>query len=159
MTDKGMIMTDYFFELGEWYNIQDTDREGSLLKVTMIGGVVDGVTSYIDGAPEFAVGEKSFLLLKKMDSKIYLSNFTMGKYKIEEKDGEKYYISSVFPMDPDIGRVKRERMITVVKANISEIHNKSLNSACRSFISTMASADKPSTVTSTIMPLGSRYFL
>jgi hypothetical protein len=121
MNKMGVIMTDYIFKLGESYNILDTDLEGEFLKVSLIGGNVDGVTSYIDGAPEFAVGEESFLLLKKIESKIYISNFTMGKYKIEEVSGQKYYISSVFPMDTDIGRVKKERMIEVIKTKFKQV--------------------------------------
>lgn len=121
MNKMGVIMTDYIFTLGESYNILDTDLEGEYLKVSLIGGSIDGVTSYIDGAPEFEVGEKAFLLLKKIESKIYISNFTMGKYKIEEVSGQKYYVSSVFPMDSDIGRVKKERMIEVIKTKLKQV--------------------------------------
>ena len=115
MNKSGVIMTDYIFNLGEAYNLSDADFEGKSLKITMMGGTVNGVTSFIDGAPEFTVGEKSFLLLKKIESKIYISNFTMGKYKIEEKEGKTYYVSSVFPMDAEMGRVAKERMIDLVK--------------------------------------------
>jgi hypothetical protein len=121
MNKMGVIMTDYIFNLGESYNILDSDLEGEFLKLSLIGGSVDGVTSYIDSAPEFSVGEKAFLLLKKIESKIYISNFTMGKYKIEEVSGQKYYVSTVFPMDSDIGRVKKERMIEVIKTKLKQI--------------------------------------
>lgn len=115
MNKIGLILTEYSFSVGESYNVDNSDLEGELLKITMTGGTVNGVTSYIDGAPEFAVGEKSFLLLKKIESKNYLSNFTMGKYKIENRDGQIYYVSSVFPYDADLGQVKKERMIDLVK--------------------------------------------
>ncbi len=115
MNKVGMIMTDFSFKVIEGHNISESDLNGELLTITMSGGSLNGITSYIDGAPEFAVGEKSFLLLKKIESKLYLSNFTMGKYKIEESDGETYYVSSVFPYDSDLGRVKKERMIDLMK--------------------------------------------
>lgn len=115
MNKVGMIMTDFSFKLTEGYNLNDSDMNGDLLTITMTGGTMNGVTSYIDGAPEFTVGEKSFLLLKKIESKIYLSNFTMGKYKIEESEGQTYYVSSVFPSDPDLGKVKKERMVDLMK--------------------------------------------
>jgi hypothetical protein len=118
MNKMGVIMTDYYFEKGYTLNVQDKDLDGEFIKITLIGGKVDGVTSYIDGAPEFEVGEKSFLLLKVIDSKMYISNFTMGKYKVEEAEGKTFYVSSVFPQDPDIGRVSHERMITVLKSKI-----------------------------------------
>ncbi len=115
MNKMGLIFTEYTFAMNESYNVDNSDLDGEFLKITMTGGTVNGVTSFIDGAPEFAVGEKSFLLLKKIESKIYLSNFTMGKYKIENRDGQIYYISSVFPYDADIGQVKKERMIDMIK--------------------------------------------
>jgi hypothetical protein len=121
MNKTGVIMTDYIFSIGEAHNILDSDLDGEFLKITLVGGTVDGVTSFIDGAPEFAVGEKAFLLLKKIESKIYISNFTMGKYKIEEEVGQKYYVSSVFPLDSDIGRVKKERMIEVIKSKLKQV--------------------------------------
>lgn len=111
----GMIFTEFSFQVGESYNIESSDLDGELLKINMTGGTVNGLTSFIDGAPDFVVGEKSFLLLKRIDSKMYLSNFTMGKYKIEEKDGETYYSSVVFPLDPEIGKVKKEKMIDMIK--------------------------------------------
>lgn len=112
----GMILTEYIFTVGESYNLDNGDMEGEFLKITMTGGTVDGVTSFIDGAPEFGVGEKSFLLLKKIEGKIYLSNFTMGKYKIQEEEGKIYYISSVFPKDKEIGKVSKEHMLDMIKS-------------------------------------------
>ncbi len=115
MTPMGLIQTTYKFIVHESYNLSDSDLDGELLSITMTGGTVGNLTSYIDGAPEFSVGEKSFLLLKKQDGKMYLSNFTMGKYKILDHDGQKYYVSTVFPADRDLGRVKKERMIEIIK--------------------------------------------
>lgn len=115
MNKMGMIFTEFTFLVGDSYNIVGSDLDGELLKLNMTGGTVNGVTSFIDGAPDFAVGEKSFLLLKRIESKMYLSNFTMGKYKIEEHDGQIYYVSTVFPQDAEIGRVKKEKMIDMIK--------------------------------------------
>ncbi len=115
MNNIGLIFTEYTFAMSESYNVENSDLDGEFLKITMTGGTVNGVTSFIDGAPDFSVGEKSFLLLKKIDSKMYISNFTMGKYKVENREGQIYYVSSVFPYDGDIGQVKKERMIDLVK--------------------------------------------
>lgn len=115
MNPMGLILTEYTFSVLESYNLENGDLDGEYLKITMTGGTVDGVTSFIDGAPEFVIGEKSFLLLKKIDSKMYLSNFSMGKYKIIEHEGQTYYVSSVFPHDRQIGRVKKERMIELLR--------------------------------------------
>ena len=110
-----IIMTDYSFRVIEGFNLNESEIDNNVLTISMAGGTIDGITSFIDSAPEFSVGEKSFLLLKKIESKFYLSNFTMGKYKIEEVDGQVFYISSVFPNDKDLGRVKKERMIDLMK--------------------------------------------
>lgn len=111
----GMITTDFSFKVTESFNLDESDISKDVLTITLAGGTIDGLTSYIDSAPEFANGEKSFLLLKKIESKIYLSNFTMGKFKIEEVDDQIYYVSAVFPDDSDMGRVKKERMVDLMK--------------------------------------------
>ena len=121
MNKMGLILTEYTFNVGESYNVESGDLDGDLLKITMTGGTVNGVTSFIDGAPEFVVGEKSFLLLKKIESKIYISNFTLGKYKIQEDAGQIYYVSSVFPNDSDIGKVKKDRMIDAIKSKFKTV--------------------------------------
>ena len=115
MNKIGMIMTEFTFSVNESYNIEDADLDGEFLKITMTGGSVNGVTSFIDGAPEFAIGEKSFLLLKKIESKMYLSNFTMGKYKIQENNGKVIYVSTVFPTHAELGQVEKNKMIELVK--------------------------------------------
>jgi hypothetical protein len=116
MNKTGLIMTEFTFGILDSYALETSDLDGEFLKLTMAGGTLDGVTSYIEGAPEFQVGEKSFLLLKKIESKIYLSNFTMGKYKIENVEGQSYYVSSVFPADQELGRVKKEKMVELMKS-------------------------------------------
>lgn len=111
----GTIMTEYSFDVLEAYNLSDEDLENQKLKLTMPGGSFEGITSVIDGAPQFNQEERSFLLLKKIESKIYLSNFSLGKFKIEEQDGKVFYVSEVFPTDPKIGRIAKNKMIELMK--------------------------------------------
>ncbi|MDO9180792.1 MAG: hypothetical protein Q7U04_00220 [Bacteriovorax sp.] len=113
---SGLTMTEYSFNVLESYNLSEDDLENQKIKLTMPGGTYNGVTSVIDGAPEFNKNEKTFLLLKKIDSKIYLSNFTLGKFKIQEMDGKVFYISDVFPTDPKIGKISKEAMIELMKS-------------------------------------------
>ena len=112
---SGMIMTEYSFDVLESYNFAVDDFDNQQLKLTMPGGTYDGVTSMIDGAPQFVQNEKSFLLLKKIESKIYLSNFTLGKFKIQNMEGHTFYVSEVFPSDPNIGKISKEKMINLMK--------------------------------------------
>lgn len=111
----GAIMTEYSFNVLEAYNVYENDLENQKLKLTMPGGTFEGITSMIDGAPQFNAEEKSFLLLKKIESKIYLSNFTLGKFKIQEQNGKTYYVSEVFPSDPNIGKIAKEQMVELMK--------------------------------------------
>lgn len=111
----GTIMTDFSFNVIEGFNLSGDDVVGNVLRITMSGGTIDGITSFIDSAPEFTEGEKSFLLFKKIESRLYLSNFSMGKYKIENVHDQIYYISTVFPFDKDLGVVKKERMVDLMK--------------------------------------------
>lgn len=115
MNKMGIIQTEYSFSLLENYNVSESDLEMDLLKITMVGGTYEGVTSFIEGAPDFQVGERSFLLFKKIESKIYLSNFTLGKFKIQTSNGETYYSSVVFPEDSELGKIKKEKMIELVR--------------------------------------------
>lgn len=111
----GGIMTEYRFEVLESYNLSEEELDQNQLKISMPGGTYEGITAMIDGAPQFKEGERSFLLLKKIESKIYLSNFTLGKYKIQTYEGKDYYVSEVFPMDRNIGRISKEKMIELMK--------------------------------------------
>lgn len=112
---SGLIMTEYSFDVLESYNLSDDDLDNQKLKISMPGGTFNGITSMIDGAPQFNKDERSFLLLKKIDSKVYLSNFTLGKFKIQDYEGKTYYVSEVFPMDPKVGRISKEKMIELMK--------------------------------------------
>lgn len=129
----GLIMTEYSFDVLEAYNLLDADLENAKLKLTMPGGTFDGITSMIDGAPQFKQDEKSFLLLKKIDSKIYLSNFTLGKFKIQELEGKTFYVSEVFPYDINIGRIPKDKMIDLMKTkwktSFTDQSDKVVNSA------------------------------
>ncbi len=113
--ESGQTVTEYSFDVLKSYNFSSNESENKQLKLTMLGGTYNGITSKIDGAPQFNENEKTFLLLKTVDSKIYLSNFTLGKYKIQEIDGKTYYVSEVFPLNPQIGRITQNKMIELME--------------------------------------------
>ena len=58
---SGLIMTEYSFDVLESYNLSDDDLDNQKLKISMPGGTFDGVTSMVDGAPQFSKDERSFL--------------------------------------------------------------------------------------------------
>lgn len=113
--ELGMILTEHSFQVMEKYNLDSGDLDGEMLRLTMAGGTLNGLTSYVDGAPDFSVGERSFLLLKKIENRLYLSNFSLGKFKIVQEGEKTFYLSSVFPADTDMGKVAKERMIELLR--------------------------------------------
>lgn len=113
-TPHGLIQTEHVFEVLESSNLEKNDLEGNYLKLVMMGGTLNGLTSYIDGGPEFKIGEKSFILLKRVQGQMYLSNFTMGKFDIEEIEGEVFYKSVVFPKSEELGKVKKNKMLEML---------------------------------------------
>ena len=125
----GYIATEYNFQIVESFNFNPSEKENGLVKFSLPGGTIDGVTAMVDGAPNFKPGEKIFLLLKRVNNKIYLSNFTLGKFNIEKIDGEEYYVNEVFPKVPNVGRIKKTTMINLMKNKwkmVDEIKNSKL---------------------------------
>lgn len=112
--NSGITMTEYSFDVMESYNLSNDDLENQQLKLAMPGGTYDGMTSMVDGAPVFRKDERSFLLLKKIESQIYLSNFSLGKYKVEVHEGKSYYVSEVFPTDHTIGKISKDEMLQLM---------------------------------------------
>jgi hypothetical protein len=112
----GAIMTEYNFDVLESFNFPDEEGENKKLKLVLPGGTLKDVTSVIEGAPSFNLREKSFLLLKKIESNFFLSNFSLGKFKIEESNGKVFYVSDVFPLDLNVGRIEKNKMIELMKS-------------------------------------------
>lgn len=106
----GYVATEYRFKVIEPTNLDPNELEDGKLVLSLPGGNFDGVTTVVDGSPKFNPGERIFLLLKKIEGKIYLSNFTLGKFNIQKIDGEEYYVNEVFPNMPNVGRIKKSTM-------------------------------------------------
>lgn len=106
----GYVATEYRFKVLEPTNLDVDELDEGKLILTLPGGSFDGITTVVDGSPIFNPGEKIFLLLKKVEGKIYLSNFTLGKFNIQKIDGEEYYVNEVFPNMPNVGRIKKSTM-------------------------------------------------
>lgn len=102
---SGAITTDFFFVVNESFGFPDGE-----LHLEIPIGTFEGVTTMIEGAPSFLENEKVFLLLKKVEGKIYLSNFTMGEYRIVNIYGQAFYRSEVFSLDPRIGMISKDKM-------------------------------------------------
>jgi len=106
----GYIATEYRFKVIEPTNLDPAELEDGKLVLTLPGGNFDGITTVVDGSPKFNPGERIFLLLKKVEGKVYLSNFTLGKFNIQKIEDEEYYVNEVFPNMPNVGRIKKSTM-------------------------------------------------
>jgi hypothetical protein len=112
----GAIMTEYNFDVLESFNLSEDEIENKKLKLTLPGGTFKDITTMIEGAPTFNLKEKSFLLLKKIESNFFLSNFSLGKFKIEENNGKVFYVSDVLHAGVNSGRIDKNKMIELMKS-------------------------------------------
>jgi hypothetical protein len=126
---NGNIVTEYFFKPENVYNISSDELNNGSIKIQLPGGTFEGITTQVEGAPEFEIGKKVFLLFKKEHNNIYLSNFTLGKYNIQKYNNEDYYVSEVFPLHPNVGRIKKDSMIKMLKESwkLSNVENRKEN--------------------------------
>ena len=95
------------------------------LVVVYPGGQWQGINYSIAGSPKFQAGEEVFLLLNKGRHGYSLSNFALGKYKVEWVNGQKQLISEVFPNHPDLGRIAFSK----VEKNIMNVFGRNLDEA------------------------------
>jgi len=93
----GSVVTEYRFDVLEAYNLKPDELQNGQLVMTLPVGTYQGVTTSNEGAPDFKEHQRVFLLLKKNQGKIYLSNFSMGMYQIEQVGNQTKYVSVVFP--------------------------------------------------------------
>lgn len=124
--DFGHIVTEYSFRVVQGYNLNNELLNNKKIIFQLPGGSYNGLATVVDGSPSFEIGKKIFILLKEVKNKIYLSNFTLGKFNIEKYKGEEFFINEVFPKTPNVGRIKKSSMIKLMqdKWNFSIVENK-----------------------------------
>lgn len=111
---QGAIATEYRFDVLEAYNLKSEDLQNGQLLITLPVGSYQGVTSSIEGAPNFKEHQRIFLLLKKSQGKMYLSNFSMGMYQLEQKENQTHYVSVVFPKTSPDAVIEKTHMIELM---------------------------------------------
>jgi len=120
---NGFIYTRQDFQVHESFG-----ESLDYLSLDLPGGVIGEVGTAVDGSPQFKKGMRYFLLIKEIENKYYLSNFTLGQYEIQKIGNQTYYVSTVFPFDKEIGRVKKEKFIEIMnsKWNLVSVKETSL---------------------------------
>jgi hypothetical protein len=78
-------------------SIKGESKENDILKMTIPGGQINGIRTFIVGAPAYKTGENTLLFLKKNISENLHVNYlivglSQGKYNIIEENGEKTVI-------------------------------------------------------------------
>ena len=85
-SEKTRMYTDIYLEVED--TIKGQCQKQSNIKLTLYGGTVDGITTYVVGSPQFKVGEQTLLFLSERQSektgKKYFSivGFNQGKFNL-----------------------------------------------------------------------------
>ena len=84
-------------------------------RVLIPGGRWQGSVYNISGTPKFKKGEKVVLLLKHHSFGFSLTNLSMSKFKIINKDRKTYLVSDVFSNHPNVGIIEWKNFEVAVK--------------------------------------------
>lgn len=112
---SGMIVTEATFKLVEGTEI-NTDRilPSKILSVVYPGGIFEGDSYFVSGAPDFKKGELYLLLLKETHYGYTLSNFSLGKYNTIVEGQDLFFSSSVFPNDEKLRKLSYDEVNTAL---------------------------------------------
>ncbi len=87
-------------------------------KIYYPGGKWNGVVYHVYGSPKFEVGKEYVILLRKGEYGYFTSNLSLGKYDVKNnKDGERFIVSSVFPNHPELGKLNYLKLNRLLKKN------------------------------------------
>lgn len=113
---ENRITTEYVFKIINYFGSTENFENKTELRFSLPGGSLNGVRTVVADAPEFKKNVPVFVLLKEVDSKIFLSNFTMGKFNLVNIQGEEYFVNDVYPKMENVGRVKKSKMMKLVQS-------------------------------------------
>jgi len=106
--DDGRIATQMFFKMIKEYGMNSELYGTDEVIVHYPGGKIDGVTSFVQGVPKFAPGEKIALFVRSVDNRYWGLNLGLGSFRVVNYGPEVMLINSLFPDDPKVGQVKLE---------------------------------------------------
>ncbi len=117
-TVVGHVSTKYRFKIHKLFS----EKELALNEIELVlpGGSIGGITTRVDGSPTFKQEHSVFLLIKTIEGRHYLSNFTLGKYEKVEIDGESYFVNEVFPSLKNIGKISETDFFELIKKRWSD---------------------------------------
>ncbi len=127
--DLKMAVTEYYFQVVESMAYDEKNLPKMFeVKVLVPGGHFQGHDYYTVGAPHFNINEEAFVILKKIKDEFWVSNLSLGKYKVltESDDSSLYLKSSVFTYDKNLNHISGEYVKKLFKFSLN-IKNKDKN--------------------------------
>ena len=103
--DRGRVVTEVVLDVDRSVGLQFShDDLRSNFKLQYLGGVWAGVVHQIEGAPEFAVGEKVMVMLRHSRGTFWIHNLAPAKFSQVEREGKDFLVSTVFSEKKRCGR-------------------------------------------------------
>ncbi len=118
---QGEVITEISIALDKSSGLKPGDIiNKNNFKVTIPGGVWQGIVHKYSGGPEFSVGEDVVLLINRGNNGFHLLNFGLGKYTIKKELGVSYLNSAIFPTNSQISGIKYQDFQVMVENKFGE---------------------------------------
>jgi len=118
---RGEVITEISIALDKSSGLKPGDIiNKNNFKVTIPGGVWQGIVHKYSGSPEFSIGEDVVLLINKGSNGFHLLNFGLGKYTISKEAGTSYLNSAIFPKNSQISGIKYQDFQSMVEERFGE---------------------------------------
>lgn len=122
--EDGSIATQMYFKMEKEFGLRSDFFGMDEVIIHYPGGTLDGITTHVDGVPEFVMGEKIALYTKSIQNRYWGMNMGLGSYKVVNYGSDILLINSVFPNDARMGQVKLpefERMVRAIKGTSMKV--------------------------------------
>ncbi len=99
ISKNGEVVTDLIFDISRSFGVKFTDAATNKnFKVTIPGGIWQGIKHHVPGVPHFQKEEEIILILSKNENGYELTNYGYSKFNIIKEDGQNYLISRMGAM-------------------------------------------------------------
>ena len=108
----GILLTEHSLNLFSAAGIETNEHSYRFLT---LGGQQDGVVQTHEGAAHFQDGEEVVLLLRNTPHGSLMGNRSLSKYRVIQKEGEKYLVNSIFPDQEELSNFSLEHFNGLVE--------------------------------------------
>ncbi|MBK23706.1 MAG: hypothetical protein CME70_06840 [Halobacteriovorax sp.] len=118
---RGEVITEISIALDKSSGLKPGDIiNKNNFKVTIPGGVWQGIVHKYSGSPEFSPNEDVVLLINRGSNGFHLLNFGLGKYTISKEAGTTYLNSAIFPKNSQISGIRYQDFQSMVEDKFGE---------------------------------------